>query len=324
MVALARLNDIPARVAIGFTPGELVGDNTYAVTNKDAHSWPELWFPQAGWVRFEPTPRGDDATDPPAYAQQDPGTPAPSASDSSVLPKQDQPKTQDTPDAAAGAEASAAPTGAASGGGGSGSLAALGWTVLGLALVALLLVPGAARRQRRARRLRGGPDTAHLRWAEVTDTARDLGLLSPATLSPRRLVGRWANAENGERTLPDTTARVLRRLAADEEMARYAPPGDAGGVRPAGVAAGSAPPPVSETELRTAFQAWVRSAGALTRYSALLAPRSLLDGVLVRVATLLRRVLRPISAWTAACVQRIADSPLARRARSSGSGWTRA
>ena len=46
----------PTRVAIGFTAGQLDGDE-WSVTSRNAHAWPEVWFgPQYGWVPFEPTP----------------------------------------------------------------------------------------------------------------------------------------------------------------------------------------------------------------------------------------------------------------------------
>jgi transglutaminase-like putative cysteine protease len=56
MVVLARLNGIPARLAVGYTMGEYDpkrGD--YLVTERNAHSWPELYFPGQGWIPFEPT-----------------------------------------------------------------------------------------------------------------------------------------------------------------------------------------------------------------------------------------------------------------------------
>jgi hypothetical protein len=56
MVVLARLSGIPARLAIGYATGNL--DRTtgqYVVTESQAHSWPELYFPGIGWVPFEPT-----------------------------------------------------------------------------------------------------------------------------------------------------------------------------------------------------------------------------------------------------------------------------
>lgn len=56
----ARLLGIPARVAVGFTPGEVVdeinGQSVYEVRSQHAHAWPELWFDGIGWVLFEPTP----------------------------------------------------------------------------------------------------------------------------------------------------------------------------------------------------------------------------------------------------------------------------
>src|SRR5690625_460130 len=46
----------PTRVAIGFTAGQMDGDE-WSVTARNAHAWPEVWFgPEHGWVTFEPTP----------------------------------------------------------------------------------------------------------------------------------------------------------------------------------------------------------------------------------------------------------------------------
>jgi transglutaminase-like putative cysteine protease len=53
--AMARSLGIPARVAVGFTPG-LGGNGRYSVLGKNAHAWPEVWFDGLGWVAFEPTP----------------------------------------------------------------------------------------------------------------------------------------------------------------------------------------------------------------------------------------------------------------------------
>ncbi len=45
---------VPARMAVGFAQGE-GGGNHYTVRRKDAHAWPEVYFPGIGWVEFEPT-----------------------------------------------------------------------------------------------------------------------------------------------------------------------------------------------------------------------------------------------------------------------------
>ncbi len=56
MTVLARAAGIPARVAIGYTRGtpDPQGGG-YLVTEAEAHSWVELYFPGVGWVPFEPT-----------------------------------------------------------------------------------------------------------------------------------------------------------------------------------------------------------------------------------------------------------------------------
>ena len=53
---MARALGLPARVAVGFTQGELRADGRYHVLGKHAHAWPEVWFDGVGWVLFEPTP----------------------------------------------------------------------------------------------------------------------------------------------------------------------------------------------------------------------------------------------------------------------------
>jgi transglutaminase-like putative cysteine protease len=55
MALLLRFNGIPARVAVGFTTGELQR-GSYAVSTNNAHAWVEVYFPHVGWVAFDPTP----------------------------------------------------------------------------------------------------------------------------------------------------------------------------------------------------------------------------------------------------------------------------
>ena len=55
MALVLRLHGIPARVAYGFTEGSQTQDG-YKVTDRDAHSWVEAYFPKYGWIPFEPTP----------------------------------------------------------------------------------------------------------------------------------------------------------------------------------------------------------------------------------------------------------------------------
>lgn len=53
-VLMLRSIGIPARLAVGFAQGEQRND-TYTVRKRDAHAWPEVYFPGVGWVEFEPT-----------------------------------------------------------------------------------------------------------------------------------------------------------------------------------------------------------------------------------------------------------------------------
>ncbi|WP_068676937.1 transglutaminaseTgpA domain-containing protein [Oceanobacillus sp. Castelsardo] len=61
MVVMLRTLDIPARWVKGFTSGDLIESNfgsepdKYQITNANAHSWVEVYFPEYGWVPFEPT-----------------------------------------------------------------------------------------------------------------------------------------------------------------------------------------------------------------------------------------------------------------------------
>ena len=65
MAVMSRSLEIPSRVVLGFTPGEPISEdepNTVVVRDKNAHAWVELWMPSQGWVRFDPTPRGQRDT----------------------------------------------------------------------------------------------------------------------------------------------------------------------------------------------------------------------------------------------------------------------
>src|SRR5439155_8920763 len=56
--AMARAVGLPARVAVGFTPGDADPDTPglYHVRGEHAHAWPEVFIAGQGWVLFEPTP----------------------------------------------------------------------------------------------------------------------------------------------------------------------------------------------------------------------------------------------------------------------------
>ena len=59
MVMLLRTQGIHSRNVNGFLGGRWSEFGQYlAVTQNEAHSWVEVWFPNYGWVEFDPTPGG--------------------------------------------------------------------------------------------------------------------------------------------------------------------------------------------------------------------------------------------------------------------------
>ena len=81
---LARTLGYPTRVVVGFLPGDstLADPGNFVVRGSDAHAWPEVYFPDHGWIAFEPTPRGG-ATGP---AHTVPPTQVPSGEEGPNLP----------------------------------------------------------------------------------------------------------------------------------------------------------------------------------------------------------------------------------------------
>ncbi|HWC43419.1 MAG TPA: DUF3488 and transglutaminase-like domain-containing protein [Actinomycetota bacterium] len=179
MAMMAREVGIPSRVAVGFTSGEIVDKNYEQVTTHDAHAWPELWFPRAGWTPFEPTPRSDGTVTLPIYttpAGRVPGGNAgpptieqPENSPASTTPRTIRPETDP-----------AAESDPLAGGGAERGLLERPLVRAGAAVVLLVaLVPGIKwgrtllARRRVGRRPR---DAVAESYAEVTGWARDAGI----------------------------------------------------------------------------------------------------------------------------------------------------
>jgi transglutaminase-like putative cysteine protease len=55
-VVLMRALDVPARIVTGYQGGAQNGlDGYWTVRQSDAHAWAEVWMPERGWVRVDPT-----------------------------------------------------------------------------------------------------------------------------------------------------------------------------------------------------------------------------------------------------------------------------
>ena len=170
---LARLLGLPTRVAVGFQPGGASG-GTFAVKDKDAHAWPEVYLEGIGWTAFEPTPsagnpQAESYTGVP-YEPAAPAAPEPETTPTTAGPPSQQPGIQE-PDAqeepASAEEVSSEQAG--------NPLSWIGrflrrtaplWiTLVGLAVLAGLSAGFVAWERRRHRRLAGGSPEARVQTA---------------------------------------------------------------------------------------------------------------------------------------------------------------
>ncbi|MFC6285595.1 transglutaminaseTgpA domain-containing protein [Nocardioides sp. GCM10027113] len=233
MAVMARTLGIPSRVAVGFLVPDRVGPNTFEYSAWDMHAWPELFFPGSGWVRFEPTPPGR-ASSVPAYSTDQ----VPEADDPSGLgiPR----ASELLPDRSENESAAPEESGSESD---DAAAAAFPWRpVLGgvaavLVVGGLLLTPRTVRRARTRRRVGAGPEAA---WAELRDTAVDLGIVWPRDRSPREVrdhlvvhLGAPLDGDTPERpahgpaVAPPEVLVALDTVVLAVERGRYARPGSA-------------------------------------------------------------------------------------------------
>ncbi|MDZ7673674.1 MAG: DUF3488 and transglutaminase-like domain-containing protein [Acidimicrobiales bacterium] len=239
--AMARSLGIPARVAVGFTPGTAADADPglYRVRGENAHAWPEVYLGEYGWVSFEPTPgrgapfaeqytgvpeqqaaAGDpsSATTAPAPATTTPESPA----ESSPTTRPDQlPE-----DLEAETSAPAGETGASNPWFGRLAWAA-GLLVAGVALY-LVAVLGAVAWRRHRRRAAAVTPTQRLAlaWDDSIRAARRAGTTIRDTETQRETAARITGR------LPEA-AEAITTLAAAVENGMYAPaaPSDDDGAR---------------------------------------------------------------------------------------------
>ena len=56
MTVMLRAVGVPARMAAGYAPGELNEAGQRVIRDSDSHGWVQAYFPDYGWIDFEPTP----------------------------------------------------------------------------------------------------------------------------------------------------------------------------------------------------------------------------------------------------------------------------
>ncbi len=110
-VVLLRSLGIPARLAIGFGQGDRQQrTNTFLVYERNAHAWPEVYFPRFGWVEFEPTVSEEPITRPLGdIGEDEDGAPAPMEGESEERWPQRLDELEELDERIAGEEASEVP-----------------------------------------------------------------------------------------------------------------------------------------------------------------------------------------------------------------------
>ncbi len=228
MAIMARIVDIPARVAVGYMQGERQDDGTWVVRANDAHAWPELYFEGTGWVPFEPTPATRTGsqpswTVPPVEDGSDQGGQVP------------QPGQPTAPGAAEGIVPDEGAGSAGQGGTDGATSPSSPWPVVALSAGIISLIgalPAVVARFRRALRWRrAGSDpvrAAEAAWSDLRDTIRDAGLDWDPAATPRGTGRSVAAATN----LDADSRDLLGHIVATTERARYSvKPADPGGLR---------------------------------------------------------------------------------------------
>lgn len=90
MVVMLRSLGIPSRVVSGYAEGAYDPETgLFTVTERDAHTWVEVFFPEYGWIEFEPTagetqltrPSGDEETEADLLSENTPLTTTASSQD---------------------------------------------------------------------------------------------------------------------------------------------------------------------------------------------------------------------------------------------------
>jgi transglutaminase-like putative cysteine protease len=300
---LARLLGIPSRIALGWTAGTQGSNGVWHVTSADAHAWPELYFPEVGWVRFEPTPGGADgqgtATAPAYTVGVSTGT-GPSAG---TQPGNTQPtKPGALPTTSPGAhlrgcgvlgpaQARPGPCADVAGGTGAAAAAARGFPVgiaIAIAIVLLLAAPGLGRwltRRRRWLAASGDAALALAAWRELNDDLDDYDVATLPSDSPRTTVIRVTEAAR----LGPVPHAALVRIASAVERARYSPATESGARL--------------RTDVAVVRKAIAASSSRGRRLRALLLPPSTMAAVVSGLQSASRATTWIDSSWTGASRQ---------------------
>lgn len=202
-VVLARMNGIPARLAVGFRGGAPADGGEHVVRNRDVLAWPEVAVRGVGWIPLDPTRSAESA-----------GAAAPSKGLSAAvdqardeLPPERELRQPELPESER-ADAAAEPE----------TTGGIDWLlvsalVLAVALVGWLAgVPLAVAVRARRRRRRTGAAGVLGAWAEVCDRLRGHGVAYRLGMTPRDLATVTTEAAG------DRTGHAIRELGRVVDM----------------------------------------------------------------------------------------------------------
>jgi transglutaminase-like putative cysteine protease len=263
MAVMVRAAGVPARVALGYTPGTKQDDGSRLITSDDAHAWVEVYFDDLGWVPFDPTPIAR------TRAVELPWAPHPGEEDTTD-PRAEAPLPTEAVPALPSDRLDRVPGGAPSAQAGRRTddlRPVLAGVAVALLAGALVAAPAGARALQRRRRIAAG--TAGALWDELTATALDAGVRLHPAWTPRRSARELSTALAGPGT---PGADAVLRLALAEESASYGP-----------AAAGHVHPDLPAT-LQTARRALLAALPPGARLRARLWPTSLVRGAGARLA----------------------------------------
>lgn len=216
---IARSLGLPARVAIGFRPGDSSpgtgGSLVFSVKTNMAHAWPEVFINDRGWVPFEPTPGSAsnpirNPRDPNSLAPAQPpiDQPAPGSAASTSL------TTASTPRPASSISAGSAAVSSLPAAGGTASQStqssASTWWLLGagLGVLGLVLVAVVRRRRRLLREHDADPRNALASlWRDLVSHRSRAGAFVPPNATIHE------EARSVKRGLPREDAEVITKMA---------------------------------------------------------------------------------------------------------------
>lgn len=236
--AMARAVNLPTRVAVGFTTGNLdLAAGVWRVTTQDAHAWPEVYLAGIGWTAFEPTPgRYEPSPNDPTGTRADnpipPPTPPGQTTPTTVVTRPGTPPPPSSAPAGSPVVRVEEPTSTGPRVGRPLAIAAVGVTLV----VAATLVTAASfvvvsKTLRRSRRRRAPEARTRVggAWQEALDRLSEAGITRRPSATPVEFALRHAPAHGAGEAGPPLmelarlqTAAVFSRHDLDDETAARA------------------------------------------------------------------------------------------------------